>query len=170
MNLLRSDHIGDIRSIPTPTPILLGPYSDSTFIEKPEELSTIFQVPSESMRDRKISTLSGEQAWQTVGSLRGIDYFEDGSLYLLDTPGHKVGHIAAMVCTSTSPEPVYHILGGDAAHHISLIDYENPAAIGVYKTKENVMNAEKDTDPDKLQSFEDDIGTSSQSYKREVPD
>lgn len=63
------------------------------------------------------------------------------------------------MCTSLDGgKPVWHILGGDAAHHISLIDYENPTRIGVYKAKENALSGLKRTEPEKLQCFEDDIG------------
>ena len=70
------------------------------------------------------------------------------------------GHIAALACVATEPEPRYYCLGGDAAHHISLIDYDAPASIGVYKAKDNALSSEKDTDPESLQSFEDDISKS----------
>lgn len=70
------------------------------------------------------------------------------------------GHIAALVCVVAEPEPRYYCLGGDAAHHISLIDYNSPASIGVYKAKDNALSSKKHTDPEILQSFEDDISKS----------
>lgn len=45
-----------------------------------------------------------------------MDYFGDGSLYLLDTPGHSPGHLGALVRTTVAP-PTFLFLGGDCAHH-----------------------------------------------------
>ena len=76
------------------------------------------------------------------------------------------GHISALVCIASDTEPRYHLLAGDAAHHVSLIDPKQPAAIGVYKAKENSLSSKKDTEPDALQSFEDDIGQSYHTMAR----
>lgn len=74
---------------------------------------------------------------------------------------HMDGHLAALVCISTKPEPLYHLLAGDAAHVVSLIDYESPAHIGIYKAKDFAMSPYAMTEPEKLQSFEEDIGETS---------
>lgn len=50
-----------------------------------------------------------------IGRMRAHDYFGDGSFYLLDTPGHSVGHLSAVVRTSTRPD-TFVILGADAIH------------------------------------------------------
>ncbi|KAL2264343.1 hypothetical protein VTK26DRAFT_6586 [Humicola hyalothermophila] len=59
-----------------------------------------------------------------IGRLRALDYFGDGSLYLLDTPGHAPGHISALArvtssSSSSSPSsaPSFVLLAGDAFHH-----------------------------------------------------
>jgi hypothetical protein len=51
-----------------------------------------------------------------IGGFPAYDYFHDGSLYLLDSPGHSVGHLCALVRTTSSPD-TFIFLGGDAAHH-----------------------------------------------------
>lgn len=51
-----------------------------------------------------------------IGPFRACDYFGDGSLYLLDTPGHAVGHLSALVRTTSNPE-TFIFLGGDLWHH-----------------------------------------------------
>lgn len=76
------------------------------------------------------------------------------------------GHISALVCIAMGAEPRYYLLAGDAAHHVTLIDPKQPAAIGVYKAKENSLSSKKDTEPDALQSFEDDIGQSYDTMAR----
>lgn len=51
-----------------------------------------------------------------IGRFRAFDYFDDGSLYLVDTPGHTIGHLGCLVRTTASP-PTFLFFGGDCAHH-----------------------------------------------------
>lgn len=49
-----------------------------------------------------------------------MDFFGDGSFYLLDTPGHCVGHMAGLARTSTGGGgngDTFILMGGDLAHH-----------------------------------------------------
>jgi len=118
-----------------------------------EQLAEEMDVPLSVLESRIVRQLSRtEDKWVTVGSLKGIDYFGDGSLWVLDTPGvsniksllntvgfdidsssvnkHKSGHISALVCTSTNP-PVYHLLASDTCHHCCLLhsaQYPRPRA------------------------------------------
>ena len=62
------------------------------------------------------------------------------------------------MCTAMDPKPVYHLLAGDAAHHISQLRYEDPAEIGIFPSKLNDLSPFKDKEPEKLQCFDDDIG------------
>ena len=45
---------------------------------------------------------------------RAIDFYGDGSLYLVDTPGHTPGHIAAVARVASN---AFVFLGGDVCHH-----------------------------------------------------
>lgn len=49
-----------------------------------------------------------------IGSFRALDFFGDGSFYLLDTPGHAIGHLAGLV--RTTPD-TFVMMGGDLCHH-----------------------------------------------------
>ena len=51
-----------------------------------------------------------------IGDYQAYDYFGDSSLFLLNTPGHAVGHISALVRTTTNPD-TFAFLGGDICHH-----------------------------------------------------
>ena len=51
-----------------------------------------------------------------VGPFPAMDYFGDGSLYILDSPGHDHGHICALARTTSNPD-TFVLFGGDAAHH-----------------------------------------------------
>lgn len=50
-----------------------------------------------------------------IGGLRAHDFFGDGSFYLLDTPGHCVGHICGLARTTASPS-TFVFMGGDICH------------------------------------------------------
>ena len=45
-----------------------------------------------------------------------MDFFGDGSLYLLDSPGHAIGHFSALARTSASPA-TFIFMAGDVCHH-----------------------------------------------------
>jgi hypothetical protein len=69
---------------------------------------------------RDIREISFEDNALTIGGFAALDYFGDGSFYLLDTPGHCVGHISALVrCTATTP--TFMFLAGDCAHHAGML-------------------------------------------------
>jgi len=61
--------------------------------------------------------------WKPIGPFpRGHDFFGDGSVYLIDAPGHLAGHINALV--RTSPDGSWLFLGGDSAHDTRIIKGE----------------------------------------------
>lgn len=60
--------------------------------------------------------MKGEGGGLRIGRFYAYDYFGDGSFYLLDTPGHSVGHMCGLARTSSSPHS-FVFMGGDAAHH-----------------------------------------------------
>jgi glyoxylase-like metal-dependent hydrolase (beta-lactamase superfamily II) len=49
-----------------------------------------------------------------IGKFRAIDLFGDGSFYLLDTPGHAVGHLGGLARTT---KDTFMFFGGDLCHH-----------------------------------------------------
>ncbi|KAL1964338.1 hypothetical protein VTN77DRAFT_7023 [Rasamsonia byssochlamydoides] len=48
-----------------------------------------------------------------MGKFQAHDYFGDGSFYILNTPGHTIGHISGLV--RTTPD-TFVFLGGDISH------------------------------------------------------
>jgi glyoxylase-like metal-dependent hydrolase (beta-lactamase superfamily II) len=51
-----------------------------------------------------------------IGQFPAYDYFGDGSFYLLDSPGHAIGHLCSLIRTTTNPD-TFVLLGGDICHH-----------------------------------------------------
>ena len=50
-----------------------------------------------------------------IGQYPSFDLFGDGSFYILDVPGHAVGHIAGLART-TYVEDTFVFMGGDVCH------------------------------------------------------
>jgi hypothetical protein len=102
---------------PPSTTLVLGPNALETFVTNGGN-SGVGGINEQDIKGRKIREIDfdGPEALQ-IGSLRAVDYFNDGSLYLLDTPGHSAGHLCALVRTTTGSESTFLFLGGDCAHH-----------------------------------------------------
>jgi len=110
------DHVGDLRTFPPSVDLVVGP--DTVGLD---ELANAMDVPRQTLEERTVRYMSREKdKWQDIGTFKGHDYFGDGSLFILDAPGHVPGHICVLVRTSSSP-PVYHLLASDTTHKISLL-------------------------------------------------
>ncbi|KAF9454722.1 Metallo-hydrolase/oxidoreductase [Macrolepiota fuliginosa MF-IS2] len=67
--------------------------------------------------------------WQAIGPFpRAYDFYGDGSLYVVDAPGHLDGHINLLV--RTSPDGGWIYLAGDTAHHWNLITGKSSMVYG----------------------------------------
>ncbi|KAK1226483.1 hypothetical protein PQX77_010567 [Marasmius sp. AFHP31] len=65
--------------------------------------------------------------WKPLGPFpRALDYYGDGSLYIVDAAGHLPGHIN--VVARTSSDGGWLLLAGDSAHHWRLITGESQIA------------------------------------------
>ncbi|KIY63626.1 Metallo-hydrolase/oxidoreductase [Cylindrobasidium torrendii FP15055 ss-10] len=105
-----TDHIGDMSTFPASTNLVVGPGADlKTYPQFPE--ATLVEGD---ISGRKIEELSFEDAKLRIAELDALDYFNDGSLYILNTPGHCPGHICALA--RTTPDS-FVFLGGDICHH-----------------------------------------------------
>ena len=65
---------------------------------------------------REITFEEGDHSALKIGQFAAFDYFQDGSLYLLNSPGHCMGDLCALARTSANPA-TFVFLGGDSAHH-----------------------------------------------------
>lgn len=54
-----------------------------------------------------------------IGKFPSYDYFGDGSFYLLDSPGHAVGHLCGLARTTSNPD-TFVLLGGDICHYAGI--------------------------------------------------
>ncbi|KAJ9643673.1 hypothetical protein H2204_001818 [Knufia peltigerae] len=111
------DHKGNMALFPPSTTLILGPNALKTFVTNGGN-SGVGGINEQDINGRKVREIDfdGPEVLR-IGSLRAVDYFNDGSLYLLDMPGHSVGHLCALVRTTAGAESTFLFLGGDSAHH-----------------------------------------------------
>ena len=57
---------------------------------------------------------------QKIGRFDAFDYFGDGSLYLLNAPGHCPGQMCDLARVTCKPDS-FVFLGGDACHHVGVL-------------------------------------------------
>ena len=67
--------------------------------------------------NRTLREISFADSKLVLGRYAAVDFFGDGSFYLLDSPGHAVGHMCGLARTTPSPDATFIFLGGDCAHH-----------------------------------------------------
>lgn len=97
-------------------------------------------------RTRFLPSTSDTSKWKKIGPFdHALDFFSDGSLYIVDTPGHTPGHLN--VLARTSPDGGWVYLAGDTAHDWRLIRGEGEVPVledGCGGMREDVERA-KDT-------------------------
>ncbi|KAJ6581614.1 beta-lactamase-like protein [Mycena capillaripes] len=105
------DHIGDMSKFPNTTGLIIGSETDtSTYPESPNAI-----LQSSDFAGHQVTKVNFAAANLTFSGLQAIDYFGDGSFYLLNTPGHMPGHMSALArVTPTS----FVSLGGDTFHQV----------------------------------------------------
>lgn len=68
-------------------------------------------------KDRNLWEINFEEGdGLKLGQYRAFDFYGDGSFYLIDSPGHAIGHMCGLARTSANPAE-FIIMGGDIAHH-----------------------------------------------------
>jgi glyoxylase-like metal-dependent hydrolase (beta-lactamase superfamily II) len=115
------DHTGDPSLFPSSTAVIAGPGMKEALLpgypinpESPLLESDLKGREHKSIDFNNSPTLK-------IGQFRAVDYFNDGSFYLLDSPGHAIGHVCGLArVTSTlegDKEDTFIFMGADTAHH-----------------------------------------------------
>ncbi|KAG6839026.1 hypothetical protein C0991_006493 [Blastosporella zonata] len=109
------DHMGDISLFPDST-FLLG--ERTKHVIGPEHIDPLIAKDPPLPPDRTQFLYTAD--WQPLGPFpRALDYYGDGSLYIVDASGHLAGHLNVMARTSADGAWIY--LAGDSAHHWDLV-------------------------------------------------
>ncbi|OAP59117.1 hypothetical protein AYL99_06415 [Fonsecaea erecta] len=111
------DHLGDPSTFPPSTEVVVGPGFKEAFMPgypgKPDS-----PVRESDFKGRQLREVTfTEPGTLQIGDFRAHDFFGDGSFYLLDTPGHAVGHVCGLARTTSTPEDTFIFMGGDLCHH-----------------------------------------------------
>ena len=107
------DHTGDPSTFPASTRLEVGPGVVDRF---PAAWPTVSDaaVDESAWAGRERREISFSESNLRIGRFKAIDYFSDGSFFLLDTPGHLLGHVCGLARTT---EDSFILMGGDACHH-----------------------------------------------------
>lgn len=105
------DHSGDTGVLPKHIKLYVGPgFRDAFLPGYPTKEDSPF--PESAFEGRDVVEVPFNEKLH-VGKYQAYDFFGDGSLYILNVPGHATGHIAALVRT-TPTTAIF--LGGDTCH------------------------------------------------------
>lgn len=103
------DHMGDPSTFAGSTTLVVGPGA--------RDQSAYGAMQESDCAGREVRQVSFEgEGTVRIGRFDAIDYFGDGSLYLLDTRGHTAGHMGALARVTSDPDS-FILMGGDATHH-----------------------------------------------------
>lgn len=108
------DHTGSPAEFEQSTSLIVGPgFKDNLLPGYPTNPdSSLLESDFEGRELIELSFSSGMK----IGNMEAIDYFGDGSLYFLNSPGHAYGHICGLARVTANPAS-FILMGGDAWHH-----------------------------------------------------
>ncbi|KAF2815700.1 putative N-acyl homoserine lactonase AttM [Mytilinidion resinicola] len=106
------DHTGNPARFPASTALMVGPGFKTRF---PPAWPTVADswLTEDAWEGRELKEVEFSTELK-IGRFKAVDWFGDGSFYVLDTPGHLLGHICGLA--RTTPD-TFILMGGDAAHH-----------------------------------------------------
>ncbi|OAP56998.1 hypothetical protein AYL99_09110 [Fonsecaea erecta] len=113
------DHIGDMSLFPPSTEVVVGPGFKSSplllpgFPDKPDS-----PVRTSDFHGRELREIDFGTSGLRIGGYGAFDFFGDGSFYLLDTPGHCLGHMCGLARTTGGDDSTFLLLGGDICHFV----------------------------------------------------
>ncbi|KAL4815796.1 beta-lactamase-like protein [Aspergillus spinulosporus] len=110
------DHTGNPSLFPRSTALVVGPgFTTNHAPGYPEKLDS--PVLLSDWQGRKLQEIDFDNhpnGTLSIGKFKAIDYFGDGSFYLLHTPGHTPDHMCGLA--RVRPDS-FVLMGGDFAHH-----------------------------------------------------
>ncbi|KAJ7754484.1 beta-lactamase-like protein [Mycena metata] len=108
------DHIGDVSKFPASTDVVYGAATvTDTCTVNPASV-----LLDSDFAGRKSVPIKFDESSLEIGGFKAHDFFGDGSLYVLDVPGHLKGHVCALA--RVTPDS-FVFMGGDACHHAGML-------------------------------------------------
>ncbi|QMW42500.1 metallo-beta-lactamase superfamily protein [Aspergillus flavus] len=113
------DHIGDPSTFPPSTDLIVGPgFRNAMLPGYPANPDSPIRETDYANRTLREIPFTGPTTLH-IGQFPAYDYFGDGSFYLLDSPGHAIGHLCGLARTTTAPD-TFILMGGDIAHYTGI--------------------------------------------------
>lgn len=116
------DHVGDATLLPSTCQIVVGPgVLEKCLPGYPKDPNS--PLCGDAFENRDLHGLDFSKATMTIAGLLALDWFGDGSFYILDTPGHAIGHISALARTQVGDQThgvidTFMLLACDVCHHM----------------------------------------------------
>lgn len=113
------DHTGDPSTFPSSTALIVGPGFKSAFVPGfPANPDGVVLESDYAGRELREVSFDPSPSVLKIGNFNALDYFEDGSFYILDAPGHTIGHLCALArVKGEDGREGFVFMGGDACHH-----------------------------------------------------
>ena len=105
------DHTGDLSLFPESTDLYVGPGFKEAFMPGYPSKKDSPMLEND-FKGRKVHEISFDSNAK-IGPYQSYDLFADGSFYILDVPGHAIGHISGFA--RTTPD-TFVFMGGDVCH------------------------------------------------------
>ncbi|KAK7693468.1 hypothetical protein QCA50_003036 [Cerrena zonata] len=123
---LHWDHVGDIKPFTNATFVLGGQSEPILKQGYPHNLESVIDARSVPLDRTRF--LECDLFTESIGPFPyAYDYYGDGSLYVVDAPGHILGHINLLVRTNSTGSWIY--LAGDTCHDLRVILGEREFAV-----------------------------------------
>ena len=115
------DHTGDPSTFPSSAELVVGPGLKERhwpgYPTKPDAGILVSDVQDRHVREIEFR---GGNRGMKIGRFDAVDFFGDGSFYLLDTPGHDTGNLCGLARVTSSPDS-FVLMGGDTCHHAGIL-------------------------------------------------
>ena len=109
------DHIGDLSVLPKEVELIVGPgFKEAQMPDYPSNANSSFHEAD--FEGRNVFEVPFDEGTK-IGRMESYDIFGDGSVQVLNAPGHTIGHICALIRTT---EDSYLLLGGDTCHFVGM--------------------------------------------------
>ncbi|KAL0062508.1 hypothetical protein AAF712_010642 [Marasmius tenuissimus] len=131
------DHVGDLSKWPTDTKLVLGAGSDRKgYPTYPDAI-----LLDTDFAGREVEEIDFTKSTLKIAGLPAINYLGDGSLYLLDMPGHCAGHLVGLARVEPNS---FVLFGADTCHHVGQIR-PNPHLHKAYPCPGHILEASRNS-------------------------
>lgn len=117
------DHTGDASQFPSGTTLNYGKEIAALKPGYPDQLDS--KLLASDFAGRPNREIDFGKSTLKIGGFPAVDFYSDGSFYLLDTPGHAAGHLSGLARVTASHEgqgrDTFILFGGDVCHFCGML-------------------------------------------------